>query len=490
MEPPASKPVSLLRAWLAPDLALSAAFVTAFFCLFLFDGGSKLFRDSDTGWHIRTGERILATATLPRNDPYSWSRPAGAWYAWEWGADVSMAAAHRAAGLPGVAALYVSAIALTTWLWFRLNWRLGSSFLLACAAASPMLSTANLHWLARPHVLSWLLLLLWILWLERGISHFRVSHALVACASGCLWANFHASFFLGGMIAAIYAISNWRHALSALSFALGTLANPYGLELHRHLAAYLSNGELLKRVGEFQTFNFHSEGSAQIILTFLLAAAGMTLAASQKRWHHAVLLLVMLVVALRSARGLPVLALLLPFATAALTRALGEASDPRAASFLHYSRNLRALDAGLRGYAWMPLLVLGIWGAANLPALKRRTGFPAGQFPVAEAEAVASLPPDARLLAPDKFGGYLIYRFAGERKVFFDGRSDYYGVDFMKQYIDLVQVRPGWERHLANWQPTHALLPPDYSLLAALEKDGWRRLHTGKTAILLEPPRR
>ena len=29
----------------------------------------------------------------------------------------------------------------------------------------------------------------------------------------------------------------------------------------------------------------------------------------------------------------------------------------------------------------------------------------------------------------DKFGGYLIYRFEGRRKVFFDGRSDFYPCD-------------------------------------------------------------
>ena len=58
----------------------------------------------------------------------------------------------------------------------------------------------------------------------------------------------------------------------------------------------------------------------------------------------------------------------------------------------------------------------------------QRVGFPRDQFPV---EAARHLPPQARLLAPDKFGGYLIYASNGQRKVFFDGRSDFYGVEFM-----------------------------------------------------------
>src|ERR1035438_8514741 len=78
-----SRPGVLLR-WCVPDLAFATACVTLFYCLFLFQGYQRLFRDSDAGWHIRTGEAILATATLPRTDPYSFTRGGQPWFAWEW----------------------------------------------------------------------------------------------------------------------------------------------------------------------------------------------------------------------------------------------------------------------------------------------------------------------------------------------------------------------------------------------------------------------
>jgi len=56
---------------------------------------------------------------------------------------------------------------------------------------------------------------------------------------------------------------------------------------------------------------------------------------------------------------------------------------------------------------------------------RRSAGFSPRNF-LPGRGAVEQLPPDARILAPDKFGGYLIYRFAKKRKVFFDGRSDFY----------------------------------------------------------------
>jgi hypothetical protein len=70
--------------WWLPNVAMAAACVTLFYCLFLFQGYKQLFRDSDAGWHIRNGEAILSTSTLPRTDPYSFTREGQPWFAWEW----------------------------------------------------------------------------------------------------------------------------------------------------------------------------------------------------------------------------------------------------------------------------------------------------------------------------------------------------------------------------------------------------------------------
>src|ERR1035441_3788480 len=133
-----SRPGALLG-WCVPDLAFATACVTLFYCLFLFQGYQKLFRDSDAGWHIRTGEAILATGTLPRTDPYSFTRGGQPWFAWEWLADAGVGGIHRAFGLRGVAVFYAAAISAGVWLWFRLHWALGGNFPIAEFGISQML---------------------------------------------------------------------------------------------------------------------------------------------------------------------------------------------------------------------------------------------------------------------------------------------------------------------------------------------------------------
>ena len=58
-------------AWLLPDLALTLALFTLFYARVVDRAPEQLFRDSDTGWHIRTGERILRDWAVPRVDGYS-----------------------------------------------------------------------------------------------------------------------------------------------------------------------------------------------------------------------------------------------------------------------------------------------------------------------------------------------------------------------------------------------------------------------------------
>ncbi len=479
-----------------PDLALVAAGVTLFYCLFLFEGYQKLFRDSDAGWHIRTGEAILATGALPRTDPYSFTRAGQPWFAWEWASDVAAGSIHRAAGLTGVALFYGAVIAFGVWLWFRLHWALQGNFLIACAMTPLLLSTCNIHWLARPHVISWLFLLGAVLYAE-CVERVGLRQLLTIAAFTALWANFHASFFLAPVIGLIYWVGGQPAARTAgvtglaaaqgkalapvFVAALAPLLNPYGYHLYTHVFRYLTDSDLLSRIGEFQSFDFHAAGAGQIIATVILGMVGGTLALTHGRLDHFLLAVLLTAVGLRSARGLPLIALLLlPIANAAITRSLERWG--KLAGFLNYSARLRALDAGMSGLAWVPVLLVACLALLRTPGIQAATGFPPDQFPV---EAYPHIPADARLFAPDKFGGYLIYRSQGTRKVFFDGRSDLYGAEFLKQYARMTQVRPGWREYWDSFGFTHALLPNDYSLVPALEQAGWRLIYRDRTATLL-----
>jgi hypothetical protein len=151
-----------------------------------------------------------------------------------------------------------------------------------------------------------------------------------------------------------------------------------------------------------------------------------------------------------------------------------------------YSTRLSALDSQFNGAVFLAGAALVALLALATSAWQGRIGFPAQRFPVAASSAVEKLPAQARILTSDSFGGYLIYRFDGARLVFIDGRSDFYGAEFLKQYLDLMSARPGWRAIVDSFHFSHALLPSDSPLLATLEQAGWPILYKDDVGTLLE----
>ena len=86
---------------LIPTLS-DLAFVLPILVLFWSTTGvAWLLTDSDTGWHIRTGEYILAKHAVPTHDLFSFTKPGAPWFAWEWLTDTWFGLLFRMGGLKG-----------------------------------------------------------------------------------------------------------------------------------------------------------------------------------------------------------------------------------------------------------------------------------------------------------------------------------------------------------------------------------------------------
>ena len=492
--------VSALAAWLVPSVGAAIFAVTLLHVLFLSEGTRVLFRDSDAGWHIRNGEAILTSASVPRVDAFSYTHAGRPWFAWEWLSDAVLGAAHQTAGPSGVALLAALVIALTAWGSARLALSLGGNLFLTAVATVLLLGTTSIHWLARPHIFSWFVALVFLAIAEHD--RRRPSRALYWLpALACLWANLHGSFLLGPGILFLYAVGEWlqgregeragrRFAVACLASLAATFINPYGWSLHQHVFAYLQNTYLMDHISEFRSFSFHAPGAIYVELFLLAAVLGALALIRQGAYGPALLAFALLHLSLYSARHLPTSAvLLLPLCVAALTR---EAESwPRLRPLLAYSERLRAIDQRVCGVALVALaLVASVVGVRGL-ARDGRVGFHPAQFPAGAADYIEQRGLDqrvfARIFAKDQWGGYLIYRFEGRLKVFVDGRSDFYGQDLLETYAKVVEVKPGWNAVLKQYGVQFVLTPTDHALASALELNrDWKRVYTDSVAAVFE----
>ena len=164
--------------------------------VFLFgrmSGLRDLLSDCDTGWHIRTGEWMLANHSVPSGDIFSFSKTGAPWFAWEWLSEVVFAWLYGRGGLQAVVLLAILLLSLTFALLYRLVRRKSSPFV---AIAVTMLAAAgsSIHWLARPHLFTLLFLVLFYAALEEvrdgrthlaGVPYLAILPVATCCGPIC-----------------------------------------------------------------------------------------------------------------------------------------------------------------------------------------------------------------------------------------------------------------------------------------------------------------
>jgi len=87
------------------------------------------------------------------------------------------------------------------------------------------------------------------------------------------------------------------------------------------------------------------------------------------------------------------------------------------------------------------------------------------------------------VLAPDSWGGYLIYRLSPQEQTVIDDRHDFYGEQTLKLYLKMIRVEPGWEEFLNQRDVSMAVLPSNSALSVILgHTPGWKMVYSDAVA--------
>ena len=515
----ASKPSSLFR-WF-PSMT-DAAFVMPLVFLFCgMHGAQTLLGDGDTGWHLRTGEWILAHGRVPDRDIFSFTRSGQPWFAWEWLWDVLFGWLHLHAGMAAVVLASSLVLALTFALLFRMACR-SSDALVALALTLVAAAGSTGHWLARPHLFTMLFTVTFYSILERTSRESGVPRRLwLLPPLMLLWTNLHGGFFVGILLILAYAAGQFavllretggdarrqalrrgrRYLFAAAGCGVATFINPYGYRLHAHIFAYLADGFFRGNIMEFQSLNFQSPQARyfEILLAAGAAAAFVRLRRGRLVWP--LLFAVWAHLALYSARNVEIFVLLAAAPAAEMvSEGLRKVPDMRLAGWLRrwlhsladFTREWNAFEGGPRWHvvsaAAMLALVALVYAPRPPPAF--RAAYDPKSFPVTAAGQLEKDGLYRGVFTEDLWGGYLIYREYPRGRVFIDGRSDFYGAEFAGKYIKAMGAQAGWERYLSRYGVETVLLPPDAPLAGALKQSSaWHLIYDDGVALIFRSAR-
>jgi hypothetical protein len=479
------------------------------------EGVGILLGDGDTGWHIRAGDWILQNGRVPDRDIFSFSKAGEPWFAWEWLWDAVFAWLHRAGGLPLVALASLLVISATFTLLFRFTRRKCGNVLIAAAVTLIAMMASIIHWLARPHLFTLLFVVVFSILLDRA-QEGRTRLLWWLPPLTILWTNLHGGFFLGVILVFGYAageLAHWlvgadagrrrealdrsgRYWLAGLGCLAASLVNPYSYNLHVHIANYLTESYHFNHIVEFQAFDFHRPKAAFFEILLLLGVVSAFWSLLRLRFAHTILLVGFAHMALIASRNVAVYSLVAaPLVAAAMHEMLiklaqspaaawvkrkVESFEAFAADFDSTDRQWRLHVTSLAGIALVAALV-----HAPSPPERFRAAYDPKRYPERALEMLRGPEFSASIFADDEWGDYLIYRLYPTTKVFIDGRSDFYGPKFGETYLDIANVKFGWEQKLNRHGIDTILLPVTSPMAGALkESSRWRPVYDDGVAIV------
>jgi len=495
-----------MKRWLAPSPAelLGLALILWLIGYTVAGGstGAGLLRDSQTGYHVRIGEYVLAHHAVPRTDFLSFTRRGEPFFAWEWLAGVGCATLYRWDGLRPLIAVSAILIGFIVLVMMRHMASKGANVFVVVLLIHLGSGASSIHYLARPHLFTLLFLALavWALDCDRVRPTAGV-WLLVPMAA--LWANLHAGF-LGLLVTTSILCSGstmeWAldrrpdslryairyGALTAMCF-VASLANPYGILEHVHLVRFMRMTWYLKVIGEYQPPRLLSTAG---VYYGVLLAGGLAVAVRllwRRRWAPALLILAWAYASSRSVRHIPIYAIIvLPWIAAELAALWNQWVADKPGSSLAGALRRAAADyqpSMTRTGLFVPIAAAVLFFFSL--GIDYPRDFPDPAYPVALVSRHSAEIGRSRVFTTDAWGHYLTFRYPEPYGIYIDGRCDLFGERFTSQYLAALNGEPGWQGSLEGYRVEMVMLPSDVPLATLLRREpGWQMVEDTGSAVL------
>jgi hypothetical protein len=454
--------------------------------------------DSDLVLHILYG-RTLLDSGFPASDPYlSGVTPAPILQ--EWGFELLVAMLDNGTGLSGPLLIFAMLTGcLVAGLYRRMRSQ-GVCLWLAVLYTLVLLFTLRTHLVIRPHLVSWVAVAMLMVLLTNWHSGKTAYRAALVRGSllMLLWCNLHGGFLIGLVVMAVFLVAELlagiryrssRRAGEALLmlglFAGVTLLNPWGWELHRHLAGFLTNNFITGATSDFQPPSFTERTLPALLIALLLVWPPLLARRRETPLYQWLLAIGLTVYGFTSARNIPFLGIvMLPIAALPAQRWLEDSTLRFSRGVLASARRLETDDSGSNGLVLLSVTLL----VAVLPIAGGlvRIGLNGPGVPTAALDWVRDQtelhqqPVFADYLA----AGFLLYDTPVSR-VHLHSLNANYPPARLETWVRVASQTPGWEQDLEDL-PWAFLLSGSAQAVALQRSDCWRELYRDEQAVVFE----
>jgi hypothetical protein len=476
------------------------------FMFLIFAAASKPIKDPDFYWHLKTGQYLLETRTIPSTDMFSWIKFGSEWVTHEWLSEVIMYSVFRWLGYGGLIVLFAGIVTASFKIVYgRYKEVVGhpyiAGFVLLLGAAATMPT-----WGVRPQMFSMLLASVFVFVLGEYYRNRRTKMIWWLIPLTILWVNLHAGFAMGLALIGFTIVSlivdavllreepfavTWRRVrtLVILLITCGAAVsiNPSGTRMYSYPLETLRSQAMMQYIQEWKSPNFHELMWQPLALFFLLTLAVLALSHKRIRPGELLVLLVMALATLRSSRNVPFFVLIaIPIVAESLWSWVVSQSWGwrfNVAEKREFGRgSLVKLILNIALLLLTPLAVVGFaigYRITNQPFAEAET------YPVAAVDFLAKERLPQPIYNEYGWGGYLIWRLYPEYRVSMDGRADVYGDDLIEESLAVHDGEPQWRQYLKKHDVRTVLVKPEVPLASLLRDDvAWQKVFEDPQSVV------
>jgi len=477
--------------------------------------------DTDTWWHLQAGRVTIERGHILQTDLFSHTRQGSPWVNHSWLSQVILYWLFHNFSYAGLG-LWMGMVVAATFAFVYLQME-GDPFTRAFILV-PAAATSAVIWVARPQLLSFLLtaVVAYVLYLFKWR---RVNRLWLLPPLFVLWVNLHAGYALGFMLLAAFVagevfnrvfalmvpsgggtvkdealsegvpLMHWRAiglvvgvaCLSALVLAL----NPNGTRMWTYYLETVRINVLQDFIQEWRSPDFHPLYTQPFIWLLLATLAAMGLSGRRADGTDLAMVGGFAYAALLAGRNFGpfaiVVAPVLSRHVAALLRRCRPA--PGSGGLARPGQRLASRPRAILGAVNLWLLALLV----ALAVVKVRT--PLGtafneerqreSLPVGAADWIETHRPAGKMFNHYNWGGYLIWRLWPDYLVFVDGRTDLYGDEILRDYIEIQSAGPHALSLLARYDISFVLTRPNDALSLLLSCQGsWTPAYQDDVAVV------
>jgi hypothetical protein len=494
--------------WRLAALHLSARRLLTFVLMSLvFVLAVRAISDPDFWWHLRAGQLIWETRSIPHADVFSSTFSGREWVAHEWLSEALMYAVHRAAGYAGLVVFFALVISAAMWVALQgFAGRAGHPYVAGFALLLGAL-TASPTWGVRPQMFSFLFASVFfsvLVGYARGESGRGVWWLVPLTV---LWVNMHAGFALGLALVGLTIAGLILDALLSegegvrepvwgrvrtlaavlVACTAAVVLNPNGARLYAYPFETLTSRAMMKYINEWFSPDFHEPMFQPLALMLLATFCSMILSRARVRPSSLLLLAATAYAALRSGRNVPF------FALAAMPL-LAEHTRQWLSRQTWGARLLKPeKDEDGRQLLLKVALNVLVFVAAPLALClvrvnqvsSRQASDEAQNFPVAAVEFMRENRLPQPVFNEYGWGGYMIWKLRPDYRVYIDGRADVYGDAFMEEFLSTHDGEAAWRVPLEREGVRTVAVNPDSPLASLLrEEKDWRKVFEDKQAVI------